>query len=99
MRRVNVGLVYGILHRVALGCVAEVTEEVSASIFRVEISRGSKMLRLYMWVVSQTDKAGKQASAWCKLTGVVNRDCEKVFFPGRHLGQKAVAHTVKYRCH
>lgn len=47
MRRVNVGPVYGILHCVASGCVADVMEEVSASIFRVEISRGSKMLRLY----------------------------------------------------
>lgn len=46
MRRVNVGPVYGILHHVAMGCVADVMEEVSASIFRVEISRGSKILRL-----------------------------------------------------
>jgi len=43
VRRVNVGPVYGILHCVAMGCVADV-EEFTASIFTVEISRGSKML-------------------------------------------------------
>jgi hypothetical protein len=57
VRRVNVGPVYGILHRLAMGCVADVLEEVSVSIFRVEISRGSKILRLYMWVISQTDRS------------------------------------------
>ena len=51
------GPVYGILHCMAKGCVADVMEEVADCIFRVEISRGSKMLRLHMWVVPQTDRS------------------------------------------
>jgi len=57
VRRVNVGPVYGILHCVAMGCVADVMEEVASSIFRVEVSRGSKILRLYMWMVPQADSS------------------------------------------
>jgi hypothetical protein len=60
LRQVNVGPVNGILHHVAMGCVADVMEEVAASIFRVEISRDSKMLRLYMWVVPRTDRSRRR---------------------------------------
>lgn len=53
---------------------------------------------MYGWYLRPT-VAGEQASAWCKLTGVVNRECEKQFFSGPHLDQKAMAQSVKYRCH
>jgi hypothetical protein len=39
VRRVNVGPVYGILHHMAMGCVADVLEEVAAPTIRVEVSR------------------------------------------------------------
>jgi hypothetical protein len=38
----------------AMGCAANVMKEVAATTIRVEISRSSKMLRLYVWVVPKT---------------------------------------------